>query len=94
MAQFTFHEGGFEQFERLSAQALEVVRAKDAGTLQYGIYVNGDQSEAIVIERYTDSAALIEHGEHVADISEAVLATGSVHSGIDLVRRAQSLGRG
>ena len=82
IARFTFHEGGFEQFERLSAQAMEVVRAKDTGTLQYDIYVNEDRSEAIVIERYTDSAALIEHGEHVAEISESVLKTGSVHGEI------------
>ena len=62
----------------MSAQAMEIVRAKDTGTLQYYISCNEDQSEAIVIERYRDSEALIEHGAHVADISGALLATGSV----------------
>ncbi len=78
IARFTFHEGGFEEFARLSAQAMEVVKAKDSGTLQYDIYCNDDRSEAIVIERYRDSAALIEHAAHVAEITEAVLKTGTV----------------
>lgn len=34
MARFTFHEGKVEEFKRLSAQAMEIVRTKDAGTLQ------------------------------------------------------------
>ena len=82
IARFTFHEGGFEAFEQLSAQAMDVVLAKDRGTLQYDIFVTDDRSEAIVIERYTDSQALIDHGEHVAAIAESVLKTGSVHGEI------------
>ena len=38
IARFTFHEGGFEEFQRLSAQAMEVVRARDTGTLQYDVF--------------------------------------------------------
>jgi len=36
---------------------MEIVRTKDTGTLQYDIYLNDDQSEAIVYERYRDSEA-------------------------------------
>jgi hypothetical protein len=57
---------------------MEIVRTKDAGALQYDIYFNDDQSEAIVHERYRDSEALIEHSAHLGDLGEAVLATGSV----------------
>ncbi len=78
IARFKFHEGKLDEFKRLSAQCLEIVRAKDTGTLQYDIYFNDDQSECIVHERYRDSAALIEHAEHLGDLMEAVLATGSV----------------
>ncbi len=53
-------------------------RTKDTGTLQYEIYFNDDQSECIVLERYRDSHALIEHSTHLGDIGEAILATGSV----------------
>jgi quinol monooxygenase YgiN len=78
IARFKFHEGKVEEFKRLSAQAMEIVRTKDTGTLQYDIYFNDDQSECIVLERFRDSEALIEHAEHLVDLTEAILATGSV----------------
>ena len=73
-----FHEGNLEEFKRLAAQCMEIVRTKDTGTLQYEVYFNDDQSECIVLERYRDSEALIEHAEHIGDLNEAILATGSV----------------
>jgi quinol monooxygenase YgiN len=78
IARFKFHEGRLEEYKRLSAQAMEIVRTKDTGTLQYDIYFNDDQSEAIVLERYRDSEALIEHAANLGDLSGAILATGSV----------------
>jgi quinol monooxygenase YgiN len=79
IARFRFHEGQLEEFKRLSALCLEVVRAEDTGTLQYDTFFNADESECIVLERFRDSQALIEHGEHLAHLSEAILATGEVH---------------
>ncbi len=81
IAGFKFHEGKVEEFKRLSAQALEIVRTKDTGTLQYDVYFNDDQSECVVLERYRDSAALIEHFENLGDLSGAILATVSVVHG-------------
>ncbi|MGI8825011.1 MAG: putative quinol monooxygenase [Chloroflexota bacterium] len=78
IARFKIHEGKLEEFKRLSAECMEIVRAKDTGTLQYDIYFNDDQSEAFVHERYRDSEALIEHTAHLGEIGEAILATGSV----------------
>ena len=52
VARYKFHEGKVEEFKRLSAQCMEIVRTKDTGTLQYEIYFNDDQSECIVLERY------------------------------------------
>jgi quinol monooxygenase YgiN len=78
IARFKFHQNKLEEFKRLSAQCMDIVRSKDTGTLQYEIYFNDDQSECIVLERYRDSAALIEHGANLGDIGEAILATGSV----------------
>jgi quinol monooxygenase YgiN len=78
IARFKFHEGKVEEFKRLSAQCMEIVRTKDTGTLQYDIYFNDDQSEGIVHERYRDSEALIEHTANLGDLMEAILATGSV----------------
>jgi quinol monooxygenase YgiN len=79
IARFKFHEGKVEEFKRLSAQAMEIVRAQELGTtLQYDTYFNDDESEAVVIERYRDSQALIEHGEHLAALMEPIIATASV----------------
>ncbi len=79
IARFRFHEGQVEEFKRLSAICLEIVKEQDTGTLAYETYLNADESEAIVIERYRDSQALLEHGEHLAHLMEPIIATGSVH---------------
>ena len=80
IARIKFHEGKLEEFKRLAARCMEIARTKDTGTLQYEIYFNDDQSECIVLERYKDSAALIEHGAHLGELAQAILATGSVTS--------------
>ena len=77
IARCKFHEDGLEEFKRLAAQAMEIVRNKDTGTLQFEISFNDDQSECIVLERYRDSQALIEHAEHLGDLNEAIIRTGS-----------------
>jgi hypothetical protein len=51
IARFKFDDGKLEEFKRLSAQRMEIVRIKDTGTLQYEIYFNDDQSECTVLER-------------------------------------------
>jgi quinol monooxygenase YgiN len=78
IARLKIHEGKLEEFKRLSAQCMEIARTKDTGTLQYDIYFNDDQSECVVLERYSDSEALIEHTAHLGDLMEAIIATGSV----------------
>lgn len=79
IARFTFHEGKVEDFKRLSEQCMEIVRAQDTGTLQYDIYLNDDESEAVVIERYEDSNALMEHLGHIGhELMAAITQTGSV----------------
>jgi quinol monooxygenase YgiN len=80
IARFKFHEGKLDEFKRLSARAMEIARTRDTGTLRYEIYLNDDQSECIVLERYRDSEALIEHGAHLGELAPAILATGSVTS--------------
>ncbi len=78
IARFTFHEGKVAEYKRLAAQSMEIVRAKDTGTLQYEIYLNDDESECIVLERYRDSEALTEHLANLGELGELMLATASV----------------
>jgi quinol monooxygenase YgiN len=79
IVRFKFHDGKVEEFKRLSAECLVIVRAKDPGTLQYDTYLNEDESEAIVHERFLDSDSLLKHGENLAHLMEAILATGECH---------------
>jgi quinol monooxygenase YgiN len=81
IARFKFHEGKREEFLRLSEQATELVRANEPGTLQYDIYLNGDRSECMVIERYRDSEAAMAHAANLGDMFAAVLATVEVVHG-------------
>ena len=78
IVRFKFHAGKIQDFKRLSAECLEIVRAKDDGTLQYDTYFNDDESEAIVLERFRDSDALILHGQNMAPLMESIMATGTV----------------
>ena len=78
IVRFRFHDGDVEEFKRLSAQCMEIVRTQDTGTLQYDTYFNDDETECIVIERFRDSDALVQHGENLAHLMDAIAATGSV----------------
>jgi len=78
IVRFRFHDGAVEEFKRLSKECMEIVRTQDRGTLQYDTYFNDNETECIVIERFRDSEALIEHGEHLAHLMDPIIATGSV----------------
>jgi hypothetical protein len=66
----------------LSGECMEIVRTQDTGTLQYDTYFDADETECIVLERFRDSDALIEHGENLAHQMDAIIATGQVHGGL------------
>ena len=78
IARFTFHEGKLEEYKRLSTQAMEIVRSREPGTLEYSVFFNEDETAAVVVERFRDSDALLEHGANMGEISEKVLATADV----------------
>ena len=78
IARFEFQDGQLEEFKRLAAQGMEIVRNKDTGTVQFEISFNDDQSECIIFERYRDSQALIEHSEHFGDLGQALVRAGWV----------------
>ena len=78
IVRFRFLPGQVEVFKHLSAQCMEIVRTQDTGTLQYDTFFNDDETECIVIERFRDSDAPIQHGENLAHLMDAIIATGSV----------------
>lgn len=46
IVRFRFHDGGVEEFKRLSAQCMAIVRTRDTGTLQYDTYVTTTRPSA------------------------------------------------
>ena len=61
IARAKIRPGKLDEYKRLCAEAMEIVRTQDTGTLQYEIFFNEDESEAITYERYRDIDAALEH---------------------------------
>ena len=78
IARVRFRPGKVEEWKRLTEQAVEIVRTRDRGTLQYEIFFNEDESEAIVFERYRDADAAIAHFSNISHLMEPLMATASV----------------
>ncbi len=78
IARVVFHPGKAEEWKRLSEEAMEIVRTQDTGTLQYEIFLNADETEAVVYERYRDADAAVEHFANISHLMEPILATASV----------------
>ena len=97
IARVKFHPGKREEWKRLSKEAMEIVRTKDSGTLQYEIFLNEDQTEAIVFERYRNAEAAIEHFSNIGHLMEPILATASVTGevlGTPNAKMKEQLGKG
>ncbi len=75
IARLKIHAGKLEEFKRVAAQCVQVVRTKDTGTLQYEVYFNPDQTECLVLERYRDLTALLEHHRNIGALMGALLET-------------------
>ena len=54
-----------------------IVRTKNTGTLQYEVYLNSDNTECLVFERYRDLQALLDHYKNLGDTMAAILQTCS-----------------
>ncbi len=78
IARAKIRPGKLEEYKRLCEEAMEIVRTKDTGTLQYEIFFNADESEAMVYERYRDIDAALEHFSHISHLMEPLVATAAV----------------
>jgi quinol monooxygenase YgiN len=75
IARLKIHAGKLEEFKRVTSQCMQLVRTKDTGTLQFELYLNGDQTECIVLERYRDLQSLLEHQKNMGGLMGALLKT-------------------
>ena len=78
IARVKFLPGKLEEWKRLTEEAMHIVRTKDTGTLQYEIFFNADESEAVVFERYRDSEAALEHFANIGHLMEPLMETATI----------------
>src|SRR3954471_13933732 len=78
IARVKFFPGKVEEWKRLTEQAMEIVRTRDTGTLQYEIFFNADESEAIVFECYRDADAALEHFANIGHLMAALMETATI----------------
>jgi len=77
VARLRIHPGKLEEFKGLQALCLEQARTKDTGTLQYECFFSSDYAECVVVERYRDSQALLEHFANLGETGAALFETCS-----------------
>jgi quinol monooxygenase YgiN len=97
IARVKFYPGKLEEWKRLTEEALEIVRTKDRGTLQYEIFFNEDESEAIVFERYRNADAALDHFSNIGHLMAPLMATASVTGevlGTPNAKMKEQLGKG
>jgi quinol monooxygenase YgiN len=78
IARAKIHPGRLDEYKRLCAAAMQIVRTKDRGTLQYEIFFNDDESEAITFERYRDIDAAMEHFANIGHLMEPLMGMATV----------------
>lgn len=78
IARVRIHPGQLDEWKRLTEQAMEIVGTREPGTLQYEVFFNDDESEAIVFERYRDADAALEHSANIGHLMEPLMATATV----------------
>ena len=81
IARFRFRAGKRDEYLRLSEQAAALVRANEPGTLQYDLFLNADQSECMIVERYRDSEAAMAHAANIGPMFAAVFETVDIVHG-------------
>ena len=77
-SRIVIREGKLEEFKRLAAQCVEIVRTKDTATLEYDLFLNADGTECFVHERYRDSAAGLEHMANIGPMMKPMSEVGTI----------------
>ena len=65
IARFQVQDGKLEEFKGLAQECVEIVRQKEKGALRYARILNEYHTGCGVREKYTSSAALLEHVTNV-----------------------------
>lgn len=72
VARFKIKPGKTEEFKRLSENCMKLAREKDPGTIRYDIFLNDDETEAVVYEEYGSPEAHLAHFENMGQNAAAI----------------------
>ena len=78
IARAKIRPGKLAEYKRLCDEAMTIVRTQDTGTLQYEIFFNADETEAMVYERYRDAQSAVDHFAHIGHLMQPLLETADV----------------
>ncbi|MBX5133367.1 alkene reductase [Rhizobium lentis] len=96
MVRLKIHPGKLDEFKRIAADSIRVAREKDTGTIRYDIFLNDNETEAVVYEEFANPAARLEHlanlGGNVAGMLAIVDMQAEVWSHSDPELRASTEG--
>src|ERR1700722_4538962 len=65
IAYFDIHQGKTEEFKRLAAECVEIVKAKEPGTLFYEWFLDDEEKVCMAIDCYVDFDALNTHVDNI-----------------------------
>ena len=72
------YEGKLNEFKTIAEACLLITREKDTGTLQYDWFLNEDQTECVVHERYKDSDAVLHHLANLGETLGALVGVSDM----------------
>ena len=78
IARFKVHPGKLDEFKEAAAECLALVKEKDPATLRYEWFLNGDQTECIILETYETSEAMLAHMNNVNEPLGRLMAMGDM----------------
>lgn len=74
MVRLRIHPGKTGAFKRIAEESVRLTRERDTGTVRYDIFLNDDETEAVVYEEFVSPAARLEHLANMGDNVAAMLA--------------------
>ena len=66
--EWTINSGKLNEFKQIAQTAINSTKSNEPDMLGYQWYFNGDQSKCYLLERVSDSQALLAHFENVGQI--------------------------
>lgn len=74
MVRLKIRDGKLDEFKRIATDSIALSREKDTGTIRYDIFLNNDETEAVVYEEFANPASRLEHLANLSENVGAMLA--------------------